>query len=252
MLGWSNTTATGASSSILLQPLTVAGTTGAVVLWSPTAQDLTDGTSALGTVAEQAQRTATTCFMRGLSERVRIQTSSGLPFFWRRICFCSRSLVFQQAATSDSPTNGVQPYLDTSQGIQRYALNQTINVNPATLANQQAIIFKGQAGVDWTDTITAPVDTNRVSLKSDKTYTIRSGNANGTVRELKNWYPMNKNVVYDDDENGSGESTSYFSVTDNRGMGNFYIYDIIQAGYGASSSDFLSATFTDTLYWHER
>lgn len=63
---------------------------------------------------------------------------------------------------------------------------------------------------------------------------------------------MRHNLVYDDDEAGSGESTSVYSVDNKQGMGDYFVVDIIQAGIGGTSSDLLSINATSTLYWHEK
>lgn len=251
MLNYSNTTSSGASSSIGINPLYV-GSAGATVLWSPTCQDLLDGSGAIGTVGEVAARTATTCYMRGLSEHLRIQTSSGLPWFWRRICFTTKGDSFYSQIAGDSPINGIQPYLDTSAGMQRYSMNQTINNMTNTIASQQGIIFKGARGIDWNDALIAPLDHARITVKYDKTITIRSGNTNGTVLEKKLWHPMNANLTYDDDEKGDAETTSYYSTDSKQGMGDYYIYDVIQPGSGAGSTDVILFAINSSLYWHEK
>lgn len=253
MLGFSNTSATGTSLSVQVNPLVINGAVGGTVLWCATAQDLLNQNNLSGTTADQAQRTATSCFMRGLNEHIRVQTNDGTPWFWRRICFTSVSNTFLGAiSTADSPIVSALPFVDSTAGIQRLTRNQSINAEPNSIIAQQGIIFRGAEGNDWNDPILAPTDSTRIKVKFDKTWTLKSGNANGTVREMKLWHPMNKTIVYDDDENGSIENTTYFSVNDFRGMGNYFVYDIIRPGVGGSTSNLLSATFNSTLYWHER
>lgn len=252
MLTFSNTDGAGNSATITQKPLYVNAPNGAQILWCATAMDLSDQTGSIGTTAEQAQRTSTVCYMRGLSEHIRIQTSSGIPWFWRRICFTYKGNDFNFTASGDTPINGIQPFLDTPTGIQRYVLNQQVNTQANTIAAQQGKIFKGASGVDWNDPIIAPVDTNRVTLKYDKTQILRSGNANGTIRESKLWHPMSHNLNYDDDEAGSLELTNYFSTDAKAGMGDYYVYDVIRAGIGGTASDLLYMNFNSTLYWHEK
>lgn len=253
MLSWSNTTGSGAVQTTGLGSLNAIGGTGnnigAITMFCPTAMDLNAAGSHTTTL--ESRRTATTCYMRGFSEHIRVQTSSGLPWFWRRICFTLKE-DFQAALNSDTPTNTYRPYVETSNGLERLWLNQTINAMPNTIADQQNVIFKGVAGVDWNDLIVAPVDTRRVTLKSDVTRTIRSGNAAGTVREFKLWHPMNKNLVYDDDENGVSENSLYFSVASKAGMGDYFIYDIFLPGLGSTTTDIINVTANSTLYWHEK
>lgn len=248
MLSWSNSTPTAASRPIAQGPAYV-NSTGAFFVYCPTAQTL----DAQSTVANQASRTATTCYMKGLSEHVRIQTSSGVPWFHRRICFTQKGASpFNVTSQSDTPTQPFNPYADTSNGIERPLFNVSINNMNVTLAGMWALLFKGQNGKDWDDLILAPLDTSRLTIKFDKTWTMQSGNGNGIVRERKLWHPMSHNIVYDDDENGDIENPSYFSVDSKAGMGDYYIVDLIQPGTGATSTDFLQIGTNSTLYWHEK
>lgn len=218
-------------------------------MYSPTAQTL----DAQSTIANQATRTATTCYVRGLSEHLRIQTSSGVPWFHRRVCFTLKGPnPFQVASLIDTPTQPYSPYLDTSNGIERPWLNTQVNAMSTTQTNMWGLLYKGVAGKDWDDLIVAPLDTSRISVKFDKTWTMQSGNSNGVVRERKLWHSMNKNIVYDDDESGDIETGSYFSVDSKAGMGDYYVVDIIQPGTGATSSDLLQISTSSTMYWHEK
>lgn len=232
-------------------PAFVNGSDGGLFLWCATATSNLTG-SAPNQIIQDAGRTADTCYMRGLSEHLRIQTSSPAPWFHRRICFASRAGVFRLGLDT-SPVNTVAAYYDdTARGIERWAQNMANNNAPLTVSAWLGVIFKGSEGVDWSDRIIAPVDTTRVDLKFDKTWTLMSGNNNGIVKERKLWHSMNKNIQYDEDESGEGETTSYFSVQDKRGMGDYYVLDIIQAGTGSTASDLMRVTFNSTLYWHER
>lgn len=254
MLSWSNTVSNGTSRPIAAGNAYVAGNTIGSFLWLATAQDLTDNGSR-GTVAQVAQRTATVCYMRGLKENIRIQTSSGLPWFHRRICFTSKgSEPFITRAPNDTgtPPNPVTPYLETTGGMQRLWLNQAVNASDNTLAGRYGVLFKGTAGIDWNDVLTAPVDTARVTLKFDKTWTIRSGNANGTVAERKLWHAMNSNLVYDEDETGVAQTSEFRSVESKAGMGDYYVLDILFPGEAGTTTDFISLSSTSSLYWHEK
>lgn len=256
MMQYANTsTVNGLSVTIGPGPLVVNGNA-AVCLFSPTAMDLNDGIGQPGSLAQQAVRTATTAYMKGFSEHIRIQTSSGIPWFWRRITFCAkRPTVFNIFQSTDVPTqknSDRTSYVDTTNGMERLYFNQVINNAGKTMDAWYNLLFKGENGKDWTDVLSAPVDTNRVDLKSDRSITIKSGNASGTVRDFKLYYPMNKNLVYDDDESGDATASSYQSVQDKRGMGDFYILDFFFTGTGGSTSDLLQLTSTSTMYWHEK
>jgi len=249
MLTWSNTSSTGASQPIGQSNAYVNGAQAGYFLWSPTAMDL----NATASVRNPALRTASTIFAKGLSEHLRMQSSSGIPWFHRRICFTHRGASpFNAVSSSDTPTNPLQPYLDTSNGIERLFLNSTINNNPVTLTAQQGIIFKGAQNIDWSDFIIAPVDTSLINVKFDKTWTMQSGNANGFVRERKLWHPMGHNLVYNEDESGETETTSFFSTSSKAGMGDYYVLDLFSAGASGTSSDVLLIAANSTMYWHEK
>ena len=252
MLSWSNTKADGTS-----QPITAAssgyvnGNATGVFLFCPTAMDLT--TPSTHTYPQEAGRTSRECYMKGFSEHLRLQTSSGIPWFHRRICFTSKGVSpFNTIAPSDTPVNNFTPYLETSNGLERLWFNEVINGMGNTLSAQYGILFKGQQNQDWNDLIVAPVDTSRVTLKFDKTWTLKSGNASGTIYERKLWHPMNKNLVYDDDETGVAEYSSHFSVNSKAGMGDYYIMDIFTAGLNATSTDQINVYANSTMYWHEK
>lgn len=253
MLTWSNTVGSGATTgnNQVLAPgaLVVRGDQYCFSLWCPTARDLTTGTGNVGSVAFEAQRTATTCFMRGLKENIKVSTNTGACWMWRRICFTARS---GNLIGDSSGTNPFKPYVDTSNGIGRQFFNLSINNQSLYLTTLKGLLFRGVETVDWNDILTAPVDNIRVDLKYDKYMKISSGNANGQVRDYRFWNGMNKNLVYDDDENGDVMSQAYYSVDDKRGMGDFYVLDIIVPAPNTTSSDILYASSTASLYWHEK
>lgn len=226
-----------------------AKTNGWFSVWCPTAMTL----DAEAQVANVAARTATNCYMRGLSEHVRIQTSSGAPWFHRRICITNKGPNnYNTASTLDTPLFPWQPYLDTSNGIERRWQNMNINNQGNQLGSLWNLLFKGVNGQDWNDLITAPVDTARNTLKFDKTWTIQSGNERGVVKERKLWHPMNHNLVYGDDEAGEQQSATFFSTTAKPGMGDYFVIDIINPGTGNTDTDVIEIGSTSSMYWHER
>jgi len=263
MLTWTNQQTT--QTALKQGPLILAGgasINGApnnigYVMYRPTAMDLSDGTGgANNSIVNQAQRTSQICFMKGLSEHIRVETSSGNPWFHRRICFTSRDDVFilrnpsdPSGTERDTIANGS---VETSNGWQRLAANMLIDTLAQTVLVQKGVIFKGAEGVDWDDVITAPLDTTRINVKYDKTFVYRSGNASGILKEAKVYHPMNKNLVYDDDETGSVESTASYSVKDKRGMGNYFVLDLFSQGASGNAADRLSIRYNSTLYWHEK
>lgn len=255
MLQYSNTnTNTGGPIAVSRNPYTLSGATGTqVCIFMPTAMDLDTNTGG-NTITQESVRTATTCYIKGFSETLRIQTSSQLPWFWRRIVFRAKNSNFYQYATADSPLSTVGPaYVEvTTQGMQRLWMNQTINGANQSLANIEGYMFKGAFTVDWDDRLTAKIDTRRIDLISDRTTTIRSGNAAGSVKSVKHYIPYNHNLVYDDDETGKDMVSRYGSVNDKQGNGDLLIYDIFQPGAGGTTADLLQVVGNATLYWHEK
>lgn len=223
----------------------INASTNGTFLWNATAQSL----DAQSVIPNQASRTATTCFMRGLSEHLRVSTNSGIPWFHRRICFTSKQTFTYSDASGTLPRS---TYIETSAGVQRLWFNATNNNNTGDVNAMYGLIFRGQNGSDWTDPLIAPTDPTRITVKFDKTWVYKSGNQVGTHKERKVYHPMNKNLVYDDDESGDAELQSYVSTSAKPGMGNFFVMDIIQALQGGTSSDILRIDSNATLYWHER
>jgi hypothetical protein len=258
MLQYANTsTTTGASVTIGPGPMIVNGATQYIGVWTATAMDMNSGTgNTANPVTDSSLRTAQTCYIRGLSENIRVETSSGIPWYWRRVIFNAKDSTYPLFSPNDTPTQTNGGFADSiessTNGWERLYFNQYVNNAPDTITRWQRVLFRGEQNRDWTDPITAAIDTARVDLKSDKLYVIKSGNASGTNRSFKMWYPVNKNLTYADDESGVTESTQSYSVLDKRGMGNMHVLDMMIPGTGAGTSDLFKLTSTSTLYWHEK
>lgn len=212
--------------------------------WICTARDLTVGTGETNaTVGLESARTASRCYMRGLKEVVKIRTNNGRPWQWRRVCFTMKG---DELAKSNNA--GSYYYTETTDGIVRVVngLNNTLQ------GSVLSVMFDGYQGSDWLDVFSAKLDTQRISVKYDKQRIIQSGNDNGVIRMYKDWFPMNKNISYADDERGAGEDTNFLSATSKEGMGDYYVMDFLQCGDGATSADVLTFQPEATLYWHEK
>lgn len=246
MLVSTNTTAStpAGGTSFTNQTAVLVGGNTYIFPWVATARDNTIGTAS-GNVFNTADRTATTCYMRGLKERIQIQTSTGMPWQWRRICFTMKG-------------DAINVWNETAYKLQQETSNGWARVvsNTGTTSNlyqyMMPLLFKGQQGVDWNNPFNAKTDNSRLSIKYDKTTSIRCGNSNGMMKEFIRWHPMNRNLVYDDDENGENKTEALYSVNGKAGMGDYYVVDIIAAGSGSTTSDQLSFNPSATLYWHER
>lgn len=191
--------------------------------------------------------------MRGFKESLKIQTSSSIPWFHRRICFAAKDDTFRIYAPADTPLNPTGVSLqNVSRGYTRPWIQQSVNNTSTTQANWYGVLFRGAEGLDWDNVSTAAVDTRRVDLKYDKLSVIKSNNERGTIVSRRYWHGMNKNIVYDDDEIADVTAGSQWSVDDKRGMGDYYIMDLFIPGTGAGVGDLLKIDSTSTLYWHEK
>jgi len=223
---------TYAVSPAFLQAVTGTVKNTFIFPWCCTARDMTN-------TSEMTDRNTQTVYMRGLKERIEIQTNSGVPWQWRRICFTRKAGQLTSSTT-------FAPFLFTSNGYVR-----VVNELPAT---QPFVgdLFDGKQLVDWNDYFAAKVNTNLVTLKYDKTISIQSGNASGVLRSYSRWHSMNSNLTYADEEAGADEATLPYSTLGRKGMGDYYIVDIFQSGGGATTNDILSFNPQATLYWHEK
>lgn len=260
MLTWSNADQNGVLAAVGQRALTIAGGTSGATLglvhFRPTAMDLNDNNTNPNSIVNQATRTSSVCYMKGFAENIRIETSTGNPWFHRRICIASRDPSFTSRNPGDASGTerdyAAAGAIETSNGFQRLASNVLLDTLTNTYTTWLAIIFKGTQGLDWDDFVTAPIDTTRVDLKFDKTWVYRSGNQSGVLKERKLWHPMNKNLYYDDDEAGAGETTATYSVRDKRGMGDYHIFDFFSQGSSGQTADLLKIRYTSTMYWHEK
>lgn len=252
MLTYTNVSAASqtGTSNFAANPAIITGGSSVpfVGVWCCTARDnTTAGSGPKGTKFDQATRTSSSCFMVGLKEAIEIQVADGLPWQWRRICFTLKG-----SATANgnlpAPSSTFTPSLFTSAGYVRVfnGLTQTQQ------NNFFALLFQGALNSDWSDPLTAKVDTERVALKYDKVCTVASGNEQGIIRKYNRWHPMRHNLMYDDDEVGGSVTTSGYSVNSKVGMGDYWIIDIIKPRVGSTSANQILFNFESTLYWHEK
>ena len=218
-----------------LGPYQQIGTGQLFSIWCATARDRENDTL-------QNSRTATSCFMRGLKERITFSANSGRSWRWRRICFTAKGLFSNLAGSIDS--------LEMSpNGWVRLLTNQ----DASTWGNVvKGTLFRGASGLDWYDIFDAKTDNSRLTIKYDQTRILNSGNEFGKFSHFKMWHPMNKNLVYGDDENGATDNDPLYSSLGKAGMGDYYVVDILQAGQGATQDDTILFNPQATLYWHEK
>lgn len=198
----------------------------------------------------EADRTATQCYMRGLSETLRLSSLSPDQWEWRRICFTLRGPAISSFQTL---------YYYTGAGFYRLSYNASNDASGQNAAAvQQAVydkLFKGTYQSDWDDPMLAQVDNTRVDIKYDKIKMLKSGNSNPHERVTKLWMPMNKNLYYDDDQAGAGTNFNPLSVNDKRGMGDYYVIDLFRCtniSNTGTPAPGLAITYSSELYWYEK
>lgn len=238
MMQVSNINAIGSGDAVtapLVRPAVLVGDSDVYVCpWIATARPRYSG------VVLPNLRNAETCYMRGLKERLRIQTNSAHCWKWRRLCFTLKGtfLLDTNIFISNWPEVGNVRVMNIHDAVWRSKLD--------------AALFAGTFGKDYRTFMDATPDRTLIDVKYDKTRTISSGNSSGVWRTYNLWHEMNSNIMYGDDENGDGMTSSSISTTSKPGMGDYYVLDMFMPNVGGSNSDRMSIDTTSTLYWHEK
>lgn len=219
-----------------------AGNVTTMLVWCATARDRVTA----GDPNSTSLRTKDTVYMRGLKETVNAfnfqdaVSGQAANWKWRRICFTCKGL---QTLLGTS-----QVAQETSNGWVRFLADQTSTTFGASLRD---ILFRGAQDVDWLTVMTAKTDNTRLTIKYDVTRTLNTGSGAKKFWNFKMWHPMNKNLVYVDDERGESEVSSNFSTLGKPGMGDYYVVDFLQCAQN-NAADIIEFQPEATLYWHEK
>ncbi|AMH87674.1 capsid protein [Pteropus associated gemycircularvirus 9] len=216
--------------SAFREPFVMNGDTTYIIPWVATWRNFqTSSTNTVKGLKADPTRSATSCYMRRLKEQIQLATNDGQCWQWRRICFTMKGDDIYAAA---GPSFRVA--FQNSGGYQRLFSdwNNTKGGTTPPINFLVDPIFKGTAGTDWDDPFVAPLDPYRIGVKYDKTRYIRSGNNFGMLKMVKLWHPMNKTLIYNDDENGGVTDAAATSVR-THGMGDYYVIDMFRAATGA-------------------
>lgn len=225
------------ATSVVAKAVTITGAAPQVMVWVATARDRASPSE---DQESESRRTSQTVYMRGLKERVTILTNNSVPWKWRRICFTAKGL---ESLEEDAVFS-----VETSSSWAR--LLNLVGSSSAWF-DLSRLMFKGTAGTDYLNAIDAKVDTQRVTLKYDKTITIHSGNDTGKFMDFKHWHPMNANLVYADRELAETDVSGERSATGRAGMGDYYVVDLFACG-SENTANTMTFAPTATLYWHEK
>lgn len=219
------------------------------VLFNPAARFLTSSGPGIS-----PQRTATTVYNKGYSESILIIPSDSSVWWWRRIVFTLKGPI-----TAALFNNGYIQAQAIANDITTRKLRDLTGNNAAGndfvtgLDQLYLLLFNGVFTTDWTSPINAPLDKKRVTVLSDRTTNLHSQNDVALPRRLKRYYPLNKNMVFDDDENGTTITPRNMSTQAKPGMGDVYVCDLFACPVpdnGESST--LAFSATGTMYWHEK
>lgn len=187
--------------------------------------------------ATESDRNRSTVYMKGYAETVHLGPSTGNSWKWRRIVFETKN---SHPALSDVSA-------ETSSGYKRLWKNQT-EAQRNTLAGT---LFEGTPTTDQSTYFTAKADRTRARIISDQTHILRNGNDVAYEKDYRKYYSFERNLVYDDDENGATETTSGWAADSRSGMGDVFIWDIF-IDIGAPEGAALTVRSHSTLYWHEK
>lgn len=208
-------------------------------LWPVTARTTTNFSSN----PSKATRTNKNCYIRGFKEIHHLETATSMCWQWRRIVFSVKALSRHTTAAGQVAFNINNGYMRGTRPVPTGSFRDAI----------EAILFQGKSQIDWLTSMVAPIHTSGVTLHSDVTRNIQSRNSGGGyMKTIKIWTPINKNLIYNDTEDGPNMIPSQWSVDDKQGMGDLYVYDLFRPGLGAIAADVLDWRPNATLYWHER
>lgn len=205
-------------------------------------------------ITNPAVRNVSDIFAVGYKERVRVDVMGGATFMWRRVVFMLKGSDLRVAMNSSNSGNiPNQLYDQTTEGGCRRVIGPLLGQTNA-LTELQTYVFRGQEDVDWADQFTAPLDTRRITVKSDKLRVIRPGNDTGASRVYKCWYPIRRTISYEDDMESDTVGDRAFSTTGLRGIGDMYVMDIMSITNNTSDAPETSYKFgpEGSFYWHER
>lgn len=235
------------ASQYAVSPATINGVTNVRALYIPTAQSLYNfGTSQINAKGNSSRRSASTCFMVGIKERCQFYANTAVTWRLRRICFKIRGPGLLVNITNGTSYAGRNVFENSDGNFRVWT-----PVSPGQTNAINNLLFEGTPGLDWQSEFTAKVDVTRVDKAFDRVVHFRSGNSSPHIHTLNFWHKMRKNLVYDDEESGGVMATSSFSTQGKPGMGDYYIYDIIDC-VGGASTDLLTVGINSTLYWHEK
>ncbi len=234
------------------QPKQMAGDVAQGFLFCPSARVMGSliGASDRIMAASEAERRKSKCIMKGYRETVELETNNNTCWMWRRIVFTTTGL---KERFDQSQANQTVSY-DISKGYTRplWNIRNGNSEGAARLADIYNFVFDGTRSVDWANPFTAKVDRRQCRVYHDRTRTIQStAGQKGRFWIHKEYYPVNKQIIYADDEDGAGfKNMATYSMGNPGSVGDLFVFDIFDNTSG-QSSDTMNIGVGGTYYWTE-
>lgn len=214
-------------------------------MWCPTWRQRRTGST------DEHVRANQDVYMRGVKDRIMVSATFSL--IHRRVCFWShrriddaRPFVMENPDVIDAPS---------------YQRRNLLHLYPNLDEEIFEYLFKGTLGFDYSENSRwdTPLDNKRVKVVYDKQYTITpnyaapDGAQFGKTLTRKLWHPINRKILYDDDEEGADVNGSGWSAQTPESLGNYYVFDIFSTGQAVEGSTDQVGSFMpeSTTYWHE-
>lgn len=189
-------------------------------------------------------RESQTVYVRGLADRFTVNTNDATAWEFRYVAFRYKGAVI---LSGFSP--GTYVYNQNSNG----GYNRVAGVyQPSSVASLITEMFKGANGVDWLSPQQASLDTSRISVVTDRKFSVKSGNENGTFVRKSFWIPYNANLVYGGDERGGKQVDDPLSTSGLAGKGDLYCIVFANAMGAPETTSRADILFDSTFYWHEK
>lgn len=232
--------------------LTLTGNSTWGVIWNASGRSLgrfnPNGTSPVFPL--EADRGKSRTYFRGVSEKMSLETNSNAAWLHRRTVFLDMGETIRVNMPPDTASTllGREGYVRPLWAV----LNTAGATEPGATAWGEISdeIYDGQHSVDWSNIMTAKLDNQKVKVLYDRISRISSGNDRGTWKIRNFWHPVNRTIIYDDDQDGNEVNTSPWSAGTRQSAGDVIVMDIFTCADG-EEADQLQVGSEATVYWHE-
>lgn len=239
------------------------GSTHNFMLWCPTARTRGGQVNGLKTV-----RSSDEVYWKGISEKMHLETTTSDPWIWRRVVFTIRDSFPQTEVNINNyvtesvqmvPIAGPSGQIPAAQqaGVIRGVTNYYRTLESLPVPQYELLaerVFQGVRGADWFDYSTAKTDKTQINVLSDRTRRLTSGNDSAQLKTSRQWIPLNKRMVYPNQEWGAveGNFNDRFAAGTTHGnmLHDVYIMDYFQQPIAAPGAIIVQAE--TSLHWHER